>query len=103
MAEAQSFELFKKKQKSHTHILRTAVTKVVNELEAELPNSDLNVARLSELVENLSIKFEPLPLVDPQLEPLFRPKNSLENLKLPNNIEKKCSFGSLVRKRLTNF
>ncbi|GFR16358.1 integrase catalytic domain-containing protein [Trichonephila clavata] len=46
MAEAQSLKLLKKKRKS----LRTAVTKVVNELEAELSNSDLNVDRLSELV-----------------------------------------------------
>ncbi|GFS51350.1 hypothetical protein TNCV_3533821 [Trichonephila clavipes] len=42
MAEAQSFELLKSKRKS----LRTAVTKVVNELEAELSNSDLNVDSL---------------------------------------------------------
>ncbi|GFR29655.1 integrase catalytic domain-containing protein [Trichonephila clavata] len=70
MAEAQTFELLKKKRKS----FRTAVTKVVNELEAELLNSDLNVDRLSELVETLSIKFEPLSLVDQQLEPLFKPE-----------------------------
>ncbi|GFQ90600.1 integrase catalytic domain-containing protein [Trichonephila clavata] len=70
MAEAQSFELLKKKRKS----FRTAVTKVVNELEAELSNSDLNVDMLSELVETLSIKFEPLTLVDQQLEPLFKPE-----------------------------
>ncbi|GFQ86308.1 hypothetical protein TNCT_465111 [Trichonephila clavata] len=70
MAEAQTFELLKKKRKS----FRTAVTKVVNELEAELSNSDLNVDRLSELVETLSIKFEPLTLVDQQLEPLFEPE-----------------------------
>ncbi|GFQ80540.1 hypothetical protein TNCT_458791 [Trichonephila clavata] len=70
MAEAQSFELLKKKRKS----FRTAVTKVVNELEAELSNSDLNIDRLSELVETLSIKFEPLTLVDQPLEPLFKPE-----------------------------
>ncbi|GFR15047.1 transposon Ty3-G Gag-Pol polyprotein [Trichonephila clavata] len=70
MADAQSFELLKKKRKS----FRTAVTKIVNELEAELSNSDLNVDRLSELVETLSIKFEPLTLVDQQLEPLFKPE-----------------------------
>ncbi|GFQ95959.1 transposon Ty3-G Gag-Pol polyprotein [Trichonephila clavata] len=70
MAEAQTFELLKKKRKS----FRTAVTKVVNELEAELSNSDLNIDRLSELVETLSIKFEPLTLVDQQLEPLFKPE-----------------------------
>ncbi|GFU74681.1 hypothetical protein TNCV_2457481 [Trichonephila clavipes] len=70
MAEAQSFELLKNKRKS----LRTAVTKVVNELEAELLNSDLNVDRLSELVETLCIKFEPLTLVDQQMEPLFKPE-----------------------------
>ncbi|GFX09039.1 hypothetical protein TNCV_4166181 [Trichonephila clavipes] len=45
MAEAQSFELLKTKRKS----LRTAVTKIVNELETELSNSDLNVDRLCEL------------------------------------------------------
>ncbi|GFU51273.1 transposon Ty3-G Gag-Pol polyprotein [Trichonephila clavipes] len=39
MAEAQTFELLKAKRKS----LRTAVIKVVNELEAELSNSDLNI------------------------------------------------------------
>ncbi|GFQ65761.1 integrase catalytic domain-containing protein [Trichonephila clavata] len=70
MAEAQTFELLKKKRKS----FRTAVTKVVNKLEAELSNSDLNIDRLSELVETLSIKFEPLTLVDQQLEPLFKPE-----------------------------
>ncbi|GFT08193.1 hypothetical protein TNCV_3481441 [Trichonephila clavipes] len=70
MPEAQSFELLKSKRKS----LRTAVTKVVNELEAELSNSDLNVDRLSELVETLRIKFEPLTLVDQQMEPLFKPE-----------------------------
>ncbi|GFR00289.1 uncharacterized protein TNCT_596341 [Trichonephila clavata] len=70
MAEAQSFELLKKKRKS----FRTAVTKIVNELEAQLSNSDLNVDRLSELVETLSIKFEPLTLVDQLLEPLFKPE-----------------------------
>ncbi|GFR12497.1 hypothetical protein TNCT_349691 [Trichonephila clavata] len=99
MAEAQTFELLKKKRKS----FRTAVTKVVNELEAELSNSDLNVDRLSELVETLSIKFEPLTLVDQQLEPLFKPNNSMVNLKSPKNIEKRCYFGSFVRKgRLMN-
>ncbi|GFR16218.1 hypothetical protein TNCT_201911 [Trichonephila clavata] len=51
MAEAQTFELLKKKRKS----FRTAVTKVVNELEAELSNSDLNVDRLSELNQNLQL------------------------------------------------
>ncbi|GFR31143.1 integrase catalytic domain-containing protein [Trichonephila clavata] len=70
MAEEQTSELLKKKRKS----FRTAVTKVVNELEAELSNSDLNIDRLSELVETLSIKFEPLTLVDQQLEPLFKPE-----------------------------
>ncbi|GFW08067.1 integrase catalytic domain-containing protein [Trichonephila clavipes] len=68
MAEAQTFEMLKAKRKS----LRSAVTKVVNELEAELSNSDLNVDRLSELVETLCIKFEPLTLVDQQIEPLFK-------------------------------
>ncbi|GFR21478.1 integrase catalytic domain-containing protein [Trichonephila clavata] len=68
MAEAQYFELLKKKRKS----FRTAVTKIVNELEAELSNSDLNVDMVSKLVETLSIKFEPLTLVDQQLEPLFK-------------------------------
>ncbi|GFS60942.1 hypothetical protein TNCV_2002741 [Trichonephila clavipes] len=70
MTEAQSFELLKTKRKS----LRTAVTKIVNELEAELSNSDLNVDRLSELVEILCIKFEPLTLIDQQMEPLFKPE-----------------------------
>ncbi|GFY44065.1 DUF1758 domain-containing protein [Trichonephila inaurata madagascariensis] len=70
MAGAQSFELLKTKRKS----LRTAVTKVVNELEAKLSNSDLNVDRLSELVEILYIKSEPLTLVDQQMEPLFKPE-----------------------------
>ncbi|GFS58322.1 integrase catalytic domain-containing protein [Trichonephila clavipes] len=70
MAEAQSFELLKIKRKS----LRTAVTKVVNELEAELSNSDLNVDTLCELVEILCIKFEPLTLIDQQMEPLFKPE-----------------------------
>ncbi|GFQ90530.1 hypothetical protein TNCT_6061 [Trichonephila clavata] len=70
MAEAQSFELLKKKRKS----FRTAVTEVINELETELSNSDLNVDRLSELVETLSIKFEPLSLVGQQLEPPFNPE-----------------------------
>ncbi|GFY09822.1 hypothetical protein TNCV_3697841 [Trichonephila clavipes] len=70
MAEAQSFELLKTKRKS----LRTAVTKVVNELEAELSNSDLNVDRLCELVEILCIKFEPLTLIYQQMEPLFKPE-----------------------------
>ncbi|GFW63040.1 hypothetical protein TNCV_4453881 [Trichonephila clavipes] len=70
MADAQSFELLKNKRKS----LRTAVNKVVNELEAELSNSDLNVDRLSELVETLCIKFEPLTLVGQQMEPLFKPE-----------------------------
>ncbi|GFS59887.1 hypothetical protein TNCV_3956961 [Trichonephila clavipes] len=70
MAEAQSFELLKTKRKS----LRTAVTKIVNELETELSNSDLNVDRLCELVEILCIKFEPLTLVDQQMEPLFKPE-----------------------------
>ncbi|GFR20774.1 hypothetical protein TNCT_27811 [Trichonephila clavata] len=95
MAEAQTFELLKKKRKS----FRTAVTKVVNELEAELSNSDLNIDRLSELVETLSIKFEPLTLVDQQLEPFLSPNNSMVNLKLPKNIEKKWYFGNFVRKR----
>ncbi|GFT92323.1 integrase catalytic domain-containing protein [Trichonephila clavipes] len=70
MAETQSFELLKTKRKS----LRTAVTKIVNELEAELSNSDLNVDRLCELVEILCIKFEPLTLIDQQMEPLFKPE-----------------------------
>ncbi|GFT11589.1 DUF1758 domain-containing protein [Trichonephila clavipes] len=70
MAEAQSFELLKTKRKS----LRTAVNKIVNELEAELSNSDLNVDRLCELVEILCIKFEPLTLVHQQMEPLFKPE-----------------------------
>ncbi|GFX18032.1 hypothetical protein TNCV_1577111 [Trichonephila clavipes] len=70
MAEAQSFELLKTIRKS----LRTAVTKVVNKLEAELSNSDLNVDRLCELVEILCIKFEPLTLIDQQMEPLFMPE-----------------------------
>ncbi|GFX00041.1 hypothetical protein TNCV_3080371 [Trichonephila clavipes] len=54
MAEAQSFELLKTKRKS----LRTAVTKIVNELEAELSNSDLNVDRLSEQPEEFDGEFE---------------------------------------------
>ncbi|GFS99808.1 integrase catalytic domain-containing protein [Trichonephila clavipes] len=70
MTEAQSFELLKTKRKS----LRTAVTKIVNELEAELSNSHLNVDRLSELVEILCVKFEPLTLIDQQMEPLFKPE-----------------------------
>ncbi|GFU83371.1 integrase catalytic domain-containing protein [Trichonephila clavipes] len=70
MAEVQSFKLLKIKRQS----LRTAVTKVVNELEAELSNSDLNVDRLCELVEILCIKFEPLTLIDQQMEPLFKPE-----------------------------
>ncbi|GFV92426.1 uncharacterized protein TNCV_3950361 [Trichonephila clavipes] len=70
MTEAQSFELLKTKRKS----LRTAVTKIVNELEAELSNSDLNVDRLSELVEILCIKFQPLTLIDQKMEPLFQPE-----------------------------
>ncbi|GFU64048.1 uncharacterized protein TNCV_4677531 [Trichonephila clavipes] len=70
MAEAQSFELLKTKRKS----LRTAVNKIVNELEAELSNSDLNVDRLCELVEILCIIFEPLTLIDQQMEPLFKPE-----------------------------
>ncbi|GFY10379.1 integrase_H2C2 domain-containing protein [Trichonephila clavipes] len=70
MAEAQSFELLKTKRKS----LRTAVIKIVNELEAELSSSDLNVDRLCELVEILCIKFEPLTLIDQQMEPLFKPE-----------------------------
>ncbi|GFU76673.1 hypothetical protein TNCV_3833161 [Trichonephila clavipes] len=70
MAETQSFELLKTKRKS----LRTAVTKIVNELEAELSNSDLNVDRLCELVEILCIKFEPLTLIDQQMKPLFKPE-----------------------------
>ncbi|GFW65017.1 hypothetical protein TNCV_392831 [Trichonephila clavipes] len=70
MAEAQTFELLKAKRKS----LRTAVTKIVNELEAELSNSDLNVDRLCELVEILCIKFEPFTLIDQEMEPLFKPE-----------------------------
>ncbi|GFX30833.1 DUF1758 domain-containing protein [Trichonephila clavipes] len=70
MDEAQSFELLKTKRKS----LRTAVIKIFNELEAELSNSDLNVDRLSELVEILCIKFEPLTLVDQQMETCFKPE-----------------------------
>ncbi|GFT16062.1 hypothetical protein TNCV_3315971 [Trichonephila clavipes] len=70
MAEAQSFELLKTKRKS----LRTAANKIVNELEAALSNSDLNVDRLCELVEILCIKFEPLTLIDQQMEPLFKPE-----------------------------
>ncbi|GFX18128.1 DUF1758 domain-containing protein [Trichonephila clavipes] len=68
MDEAQSFELLKTKRKS----LRTAVNKIVNELEAEFSKSDLNVDRLCELVEILCMKFEPLTLVDQQMEPLFK-------------------------------
>ncbi|GFU09958.1 integrase catalytic domain-containing protein [Trichonephila clavipes] len=70
MAETQSFEFLKTKRKS----LRTAVNKIVNELEAELSNSDLNVDRLCELVEILCFKFEPLTLVHQQMEPLFKPE-----------------------------
>ncbi|GFX57543.1 hypothetical protein TNCV_620831 [Trichonephila clavipes] len=96
MAEAESFEMLKTKRKS----LRTAVNKIVNELEAELSNSDLNVDRLCELVEILCIKFEPLTLIDQQM---FKPEEML-NLKSQKNIEKKCYFGSFVRKRrLMNF
>ncbi|GFQ86150.1 transposon Ty3-G Gag-Pol polyprotein [Trichonephila clavata] len=100
MAEAQTFELLKKKRKS----FRTAVTEVVNELEAELSNSDLNVDRLSELVETLSIKFEPLTLVDQQLEPLFKPEQFDGEFEITEEYREKCYFGSFVRKRrLMNF
>ncbi|GFT92000.1 hypothetical protein TNCV_4560791 [Trichonephila clavipes] len=52
-----------------------SITKVVNELETELLNYDLNVDRLCELVEILCIKFEPLTLIDQQMEPLFKPED----------------------------
>ncbi|GFW84572.1 integrase catalytic domain-containing protein [Trichonephila clavipes] len=98
MAETQSLELLKTKRKS----LRTAVTKIVNELEAELSNSDLNVDRLCELVEILCIKFEPLTFIDQQWNPFLSPKNSMVNLKSPKNIEKKCYFGKFRAKKKIN-
>ncbi|GFW09363.1 hypothetical protein TNCV_2066221 [Trichonephila clavipes] len=100
MAETQSFGLLKTKRKS----LRTVVTKILNELEAELSNSDLNVDRLCELVEILCIKFEPLTLIDQQMEPPFKPEEFDGEFETPKNIEKMCYFGSFVRKRrLMNF
>ncbi|GFU37011.1 hypothetical protein TNCV_929791 [Trichonephila clavipes] len=95
MAEAQSFELLKTKRKS----LRTVVTKVVNELEAELANSHLNFDRLSELVETLRIKFEPLTLVDQQMEPLFKPEEFDGEFEIAEKYREKCYFGSFVQKR----
>ncbi|GFV47636.1 carbonic anhydrase 2 [Trichonephila clavipes] len=69
---------YKTKEKASTKEDGLAVLavlfKIVNELEAELSNSDLNVDRLSELVEILCIKFEPLTLIDQQMEPLFKPE-----------------------------
>ncbi|GFS68304.1 uncharacterized protein TNCV_5028991 [Trichonephila clavipes] len=99
MAEAQSFELLENKRKS----LRTAVTKIVNELEAELSNSDLNVDRLSELVETLCIKFEPLTLVDQQMEYLFKPEEFDGEFEIAEKYREKVFFWSFVRKRLTIF
>ncbi|GFR33430.1 DNA_pol_B_2 domain-containing protein [Trichonephila clavata] len=49
-----------------TRLMKTQAAKPepIKEFEAELSNFDLNVDRLSELVETLSIKFESLTLVD---------------------------------------
>ncbi|GFT29234.1 transposon Ty3-G Gag-Pol polyprotein [Trichonephila clavipes] len=89
MAEAQSFELLKIKRKS----LRTAVNKIVNELEAELSNSDLNVDRLSELVETLCIKFEPLTLIDQQMEPLFKHEEFDAEFEIVEKCREKAHLG----------
>ncbi|GFQ80591.1 transposon Ty3-G Gag-Pol polyprotein [Trichonephila clavata] len=98
MAEAQTFELLKKKRKS----FRTAVTKVVNELEAELSNSDLNIDRLSELVETLSIKFEPLTLVDQQLEPLFKPEQFDGEFEITEEYREKVLLWQFCAKKKIN-
>ncbi|GFR09712.1 transposon Ty3-G Gag-Pol polyprotein [Trichonephila clavata] len=99
MAEAQTFELLKKKRKS----FRTAVTKVVNELEAELSNSDLNVDKLSELVETLSIKFEPLTLVDQQLEPLFKPEQFDGEFEITEEYREKAHLGGSALNTVEGF
>ncbi|GFX61857.1 hypothetical protein TNCV_1383551 [Trichonephila clavipes] len=100
MTEAQSFELLKIKRIS----LRTAVTKVVNELDAELSNSDLNVDRLCELVEIICIKFEPLTLVEQQMEPLFKSEEFDAEFEIAEKYREMCYFGSFERKRrLMNF
>ncbi|GFX68380.1 DUF1758 domain-containing protein [Trichonephila clavipes] len=100
MAEAQSFELLKTKRKS----LRTAVTKVVNELEAELSNSDLNVDRLIELVETLCIKFEPLTSVDQQMEHLFRPEELYAEFEIAEkNREKVLLWQFRAKKKINEF
>ncbi|GFS86573.1 uncharacterized protein TNCV_903291 [Trichonephila clavipes] len=97
MAEAQSFQLLKTKRKA----LRTVVTKVVNELEAELANSDLNFDRLSELVETLRIKFEPLTLVDQQMEPLFKPEE-FDGIKNSSEKKSKLELQDLALKHFEN-
>ncbi|GFT63108.1 integrase catalytic domain-containing protein [Trichonephila clavipes] len=92
MAEAQSFELLKTKRKS----FRTAITKVVNELETELSNSDLNVDRLCELVEILCIKFEPLTVIDQQMELLFKPEEFDVKFEIPEKYRGKVLLCRLI-------
>ncbi|GFW33178.1 hypothetical protein TNCV_4699941 [Trichonephila clavipes] len=98
MAEAQSFELLKTKRKS----LRTAVTKIVNELEAELSNSDLNVDRLCELVEILCMKFEPLTLIDQQMELLFKPEEFDGEFKIAEKYREKVLLLQFRAKKKIN-
>ncbi|GFV59402.1 uncharacterized protein TNCV_3847581 [Trichonephila clavipes] len=99
MAEAQSFQLLKTKRKS----LRTAVTKIVNELEAELSNSDLNVDRLCELVEILCIKFEPLTLVDQQMESLFKPEEFDGEFEIAEKYREKVLLLQFRAKKINEF
>ncbi|GFU87585.1 DUF1758 domain-containing protein [Trichonephila clavipes] len=99
MAEAQSFELLKTKRKS----LRTAVTKVVNELEAEFSNSDLNVDMLSEMVETLRIKFEPLTLVDQQMEPPFKPEEFDGEFEITEKYREKVLLWQFRAKKINEF
>ncbi|GFX03240.1 DUF1758 domain-containing protein [Trichonephila clavipes] len=98
MAKAQSFEL-KTKRKS----LRTAVTEVVNELEAGLSNSDLNVDRLNELVETLRIKFEPLTLIDQQMEPLFKPEEFDGEFEIAEKYREKVLLWQFRAKKINEF
>ncbi|GFV26979.1 transposon Ty3-G Gag-Pol polyprotein [Trichonephila clavipes] len=99
MAEAQSFELLKTKRKS----LRTAVTKIVNELEAELSNSDLKFDRLSELVETLRIKFEPLTLVDQLMEPLFKSEEFDGEFEIAEKYREKAHLGGSALNTVEGF
>ncbi|GFT63512.1 hypothetical protein NPIL_481051 [Nephila pilipes] len=101
MAKAQSLIRIIKKE---TKILRTAVTKAVNYLEDMLSNPDLNIEKLDELAEILSIKFELLILVYQQLEFLFKPQKFSSEFQTTEEYgEKALSWQSRGKRKINEF